>query len=139
MPLSITCTTLGVRSLPRSLKFYKALGFKAGHVSKEVVFFQLNGSILSLFGADDLAKDAGLPRGKARPGGMSLAINLPSKKAVDALTAKAKKAGAKVLRAPHEAFWGGYSAYFADPDGHPWELAWNPFWKLDKKGSVSLK
>jgi uncharacterized glyoxalase superfamily protein PhnB len=139
MSATITCTTLGVRDLKRALRFYKALGFKPGVVMKEVIFIQLNGSILSLFGADDLAKDAGLPKGKARPGGITLAINLPSKKAVDAKMAQARKAGAKVLRAPQDAFWGGYSAYFADPDGHPWELAWNPFWKLDKKGNVSLK
>ena len=136
---NITCTTLGVRDLKRSTRFYKALGFKVGHAMDEVVFFQLNGGILSLFGRDALAKDAGLPKGKAKPGGITLAVNLPSKKAVDALCAKAKKAGAKVLVQPHDAFWGGYSAYFADPDGHPWELAWNPFWKLDKKGNAFLK
>jgi uncharacterized glyoxalase superfamily protein PhnB len=55
------------------------------------------------------------------------------------MMAKARRAGAKVLRAPHDAFWGGYSGYFADPDGQPWELAWNPFWKLDKKGNAFLK
>jgi catechol 2,3-dioxygenase-like lactoylglutathione lyase family enzyme len=139
MSATITCTTLGVRDLKRSLRFYRALGFKPGFISKEVIFIQLNGSILSLFGAEDLAKDAGLAKGKARPGGITLAINLPSKKAVDAKMAKARKAGAAVLRSPHDAFWGGYSVYFADPDGHPWELAWNPFWSLDKKGNVSLK
>ena len=137
--MNITCTTLGVRDLKRSTRFYQALGFKLGHAMDEVVFFQLNGCILSLFGRDALAKDAGLPKGKAKPGGITLAVNLASKKAVDAFMAKATKAGAKVLQAPHDAFWGGYSAYFADPDGHPWELAWNPFWKLDKKGNVSLK
>ena len=71
-------------------------------------------------------------------GGLSLALNLGNKRAVDAFYAKARRAGAKGQQAPHDAFWGGYSGYFRDPDGHLWELAWNPFWKLDAKGRVSL-
>ena len=136
---NVTAITLGVSDLKVSLNFYKGLGFKPGFVSPEVVFFQLNGTVLALFGRDDLAEDAKLPKGKARPGGMSLAINLPSKKAVDAFMAKAKRAGAKVTKAPQDAVWGGYSGYFKDLDGHLWELAWNPFWKLDGKGNVTLK
>lgn len=139
MAATITAITLGVRDLKRSTRFYKALGYKAGFVSPEVVFFQLNGAVLSLYGKDDLAADAKLPRGKARPGGITLAVNLSGKKAVDAFMARAKNAGAKVLKAPHDAVWGGYSGYFADPDGHPWELAWNPHWTLMKDGGVSLK
>jgi len=137
-PLNITCITLGVKDLKRAAKFYQAWGFKAGPPMEGVAFFQLQGTILSLFGAGALAKDAGLPKGWAKPGGCSLAVNLGSKKAVDALYAKALKAGAKAQKQPHDAFWGGYSGYVRDPDGHLWELAWNPFWKLDGQGSVKL-
>lgn len=138
VPTHVSCITLGVRSIERSARFYKALGFKAGKPQEGVAFFQLQGTVLSLFGRQALAKDAGRPKAQGRPGGLSLAVNLPGKQAVDRLFAKALKAGAKPLKAPHDAFWGGYSGYFADPDGHWWELAWNPFWKLDKKGRVSL-
>lgn len=137
--MNITCITLAVKSLPKSIRFYKALGFKPGFVSPEVAFFQLNGSVLSLYRADlynaDLKRKA--PRGQA-PGGINLAVNVPSKKAVDAFIAKAQRAKAKLIRAPHDAVWGGYTSYFQDPDGHAWEIAWNPHWKLDKNGDVRL-
>jgi len=135
---NLTCLTLGVRSLERSAAFYKAVGFKAGPPMDGVAFFQMQGTILSLFGLADLAKDAGLPKAWAKPGGSSYAINLKNKKAVDAFYAKALKAGAKAQKPPHDAFWGGYSGYFADPDGHLWEVAWNPFWHLDREGRVGL-
>lgn len=137
---NLTCITLAVRSLPKSLRFYQALGYKAGFKSPEVIFFQLNSSVLALYDAKlynaDLKRKASASKAA---GAISLALNLPSKKAVDAVFAKARKAGAKVVRAPHAAVWGGYTSYFTDPDGHAWELAWNPHWKLDKKGAVRLK
>jgi predicted lactoylglutathione lyase len=140
MPASthLTCITLGVRDVADATRFYKALGFKPASVLKEVAFLQLQGSVLSLFGKRALAEDAGLPSTWGKPGGLSLAVNLKSKKAVDAFYAKALKAGAKAQKKPHDAFWGGYSGYFKDPDGHLWELAWNPFWKLDARGRVSV-
>jgi uncharacterized protein len=135
---NITCITLGTRALAKSLAFYKALGFKPGFVNDEVAFIQLNNSILALYRQAMQSKDLKLGKRKPVPGGMTLAINLASKKAVDAFFAKAKKAGAKLIQAPHAAIWGGYTCYFSDPDGHAWEIAWNPFWKLDKKGNVKL-
>lgn len=137
---NITCITLAVRSLPKALRFYRALGYKAGFTTPEVAFIQLNASVLSLYDAKlynaDLKRKATASKAA---GAINLAINLPSKRAVDAFFAKAKKAGAKAIRAPHDAVWGGYTSYFTDPDGHAWELAWNPHWKLDKKGGVRLK
>jgi predicted lactoylglutathione lyase len=135
---NITCITLGSKDLPRSRRFYQALGFKAGFNSPEVVFFQLNSSVLALYDQSLQSKDLKL-KAAPRPGGVTLAVNLGSKRAVDRAFAKARRAGAKAIRAPHEAVWGGYTSYFSDPDGHAWELAWNPFWKLDKKGAVKLK
>lgn len=136
---NITAITLGSKDLVKATAFYKALGYKPGFVSKEVVFFQLNSAVLSLYRQDMLSADLKTPKSKApRPGGITLAINVASKKDVDRLFAKANKNGAKTLRAPHEAVWGGYTAYFADRDGHAWEVAWNPFWKLDKKGNIKL-
>lgn len=135
---SLSVLTLASRDLKKSLRFYRALGFKPGLTTPEVVFFQMSGSILGLYRADLLAKDLKLKR-KPVPGGMNPALNLPSQRAVDAFYAKALKAGAKPIRAPHEAEWGGYTSYFSDPDGHPWEAAWNPFWKLAQDGSVRMK
>ena len=134
---NVTCMTLGVRSLAKARGFYEALGFKAGFVSDEVVFFQLRGSVLALYRKDMQAQDLKLAR-RPVPGGITLAINLPSRKAVDTFFAQARHAQAKVLRAPHPAVWGGYTCYFSDPDGHPWEVAWNPHWKLDKQGNVKF-
>jgi catechol 2,3-dioxygenase-like lactoylglutathione lyase family enzyme len=133
----LTCTTLGVRSLPRSQAFYEALGFEVKFVSKEVVFFQLNGAVLALYPQALQSADLKLAR-KPVPGGITLAVNLPDKKAVKTLLARAQTAGAKVIRPPHDAVWGGFTCYFGDPDGHPWEAAWNPFWKLDRKGNVRI-
>lgn len=136
---NITAITLGVKDLRKSTAFYRKLGYKPGFVSPEVVFFQLNSSVLSLYLQPMLSADLKTPKAKApRPGGITLALNVASERAVDAFFAKAKKAGARTLRAPHKAVWGGYTAYFGDPDGHAWEVAWNPFWKLDKKGNIKL-
>jgi predicted lactoylglutathione lyase len=138
-PSNVTCITLGVKSLSKAAAFYQKLGFVAGPKMDGVAFFQMQGTVLSLFGMDALAKDAGLKKSWGKPGGCSLAINLAAKAAVDRFYAKALKAGAQAQKPPEDAFWGGYSGYFMDPDGHLWELAWNPFWKLDRQGQVSLK
>ncbi len=136
---SLSVLTLATRALPKAARFYRALGFKPGFANADVAFFQMNGSVLSLYRAALLARDLKLSRVRPpRPGGMNPAINLGNAKAVDAFYKKALKAGAKSIRAPHKAEWGGYTCYFKDPDGHPWEIAWNPFWKLDKKGGVRM-
>jgi uncharacterized protein len=138
---SLSAVTLGVRNFDKSLDFYKiALGFPTKATKKDgVAFFKLeNGIVLGLRGRRDLAKDAMIsPRGSGFPG-FYLAHNVGSQKAVDDAFRQATKLGARAVKKPQKASWGGYSAYFADPDGYLWEIVYNPFWKLDKKGSITL-
>lgn len=136
----ITLVTLGVGDLGRSAVFYEALGWTRTAAGNEnVVFLQGEGLVLSLFGLADLAKDASLPL-EALPAfrGVTLAINLPSEAETDRLFATALAAGAKPVKPPEKVFWGGYSGYFADPDGHLWELAHNPFFAMDSQGLLGL-
>jgi catechol 2,3-dioxygenase-like lactoylglutathione lyase family enzyme len=131
--------TLGVADLDRSLRFYEALGWQRGNEDPGVVFFQLPGFILALWARQALAEDASVKDTGAVFSGMGLAYNARSKAEVDAVLAEATAAGARLLKAAHDTFWGGYSGYFADPDGHPWEVAFNPGWTIDRQGRVSLK
>ena len=135
----ISLMTLGVTDLAKARAFYEALGWKASSASQpEVVFFQGNGLALALFGRQDLAKDAGLPDRPTGFAAISLAYNARSKGEVDQVFALADAAGAIAVKPPEDVFWGGYSGYFSDPDGHLWEIAWNPFFALDDKGNLSL-
>jgi catechol 2,3-dioxygenase-like lactoylglutathione lyase family enzyme len=138
MDQRLSLVTLGVADLDRSLRFYEALGWTRGNTNPEVVFFQLNGVILALWPRKNLAADAKLSAEGSGFGGIALAYNARDRAEVDAVLAEAERAGARILKPAEEAFWGGYSGYFADPDGHPWEVAWNPEWKLSEKGEVSL-
>ncbi len=138
MEQRLSLVTLGVADLQQSLRFYEALGWKRGNENADVVFFQLNGMILALWSRSALAEDAGLAPNERGFGGITLAYNARSKTEVDAVLAEAERAGARVLKPAKETFWGGYSGYFADPDGHPWEVAWNPGWAITKKGDVKL-
>src|SRR5690242_4230982 len=134
---AISLVTLGVRDVPASTAFYQALGFplSSSSVPGEVSFFRTTGGLLGLYGADDLADDAQLPRSAASGfRGVSLAINVADRDAVDEAIATAEAAGAQVLKPAQATEWGGYHAYFADPDGHAWEVAHNPFWPLDERG-----
>jgi predicted lactoylglutathione lyase len=135
----LSVITLSSRDIPKARRFYERLGWKPGHHDREVAFFQMQGSVLALFERRAFAKDAKIPHSTVKAGGVTLAQNLPSKRAVDAAMALAKKAGAKIVKKAGDTFWGGYSGYFEDLDGHHWELAWNPFWKLDAKGRVTMK
>lgn len=133
----VTLITLGVADLDRAKAFYAALGWQAEESTPGVVFFDIGGMKLGLFGRDALAADqdrAGAPLGT---GAMTLAQNFPDRAGVDAAFAAALAAGATALKKPEPAFWGGYSGYFADPDGHVWELAHNPFWPLDAEGRLA--
>lgn len=141
IPARISLATLGVSDVQRATEFYTALGWpRAGSsVEGEVTFFPTAGAALSLFGAADLAADAHLPEDAARAvstafRGVTLAINLESREAVDAAFVTARGAGARIVKAPQATDWGGYSGYFADPDGHLWEVAHNPGWPLDERG-----
>jgi len=139
MPVTpaISLVTLGVRDVAAATRFYQALGFplSSASVPGVVSFFRTAGGLLGLYGADDLADDAQLPRtGDAAFRGVTLAVNLGSREQVDAAIGAAEAAGARVIKAAQATEWGGYHAYFADPDGHAWELAHNPFWPLDERG-----
>ncbi|MCB9793935.1 MAG: VOC family protein [Alphaproteobacteria bacterium] len=130
----VSLITLGVSDLAASVRFYEqGLGLpRLPHDSPHVAFFQLQGTWLGLFGRAALAEDAHVPDDGV-PGGFSgvtLAHNLDSEAAVDAAFAEALAAGATPTKAPQKVFWGGYSGYFKDPDGHLWELAHNPFMKI---------
>jgi catechol 2,3-dioxygenase-like lactoylglutathione lyase family enzyme len=126
--------TLGVADLARSLAFYRdGLGLPTENYDpkQDVVFFRLEGNqLLAIWPREELAKDAGVPAEGSGFGGFSLAHNVPDKESVERVFAEAIAAGAKPLKQPGDVFWGGYTAYFADPDGHLWEVAYNPFTDL---------
>ncbi len=140
MDQRVSIVTLGVASVPAARGFYEALGWTASSASQgdDVAFFRMNGAALSLFGRAALAADAGVADSQPGFPGITLAQNLGSPAAVDAAYAKALAAGATALKTPQTAFWGGYSGYFSDPDGHVWELAHNPFFPLDAAGNLLL-
>jgi catechol 2,3-dioxygenase-like lactoylglutathione lyase family enzyme len=134
----VSLITLGVADLARSRAFYEALGWRSHSEPDEgVVFFQSGGMILALWDRHELAKDSGVEDGGGW-GGVTLACNLGSPAQVDAFLELARAAGARIPRAGAETFWGGYSGVFVDPDGHPWEVAHNPHWRLAADGSVFL-
>jgi hypothetical protein len=135
----ITLITLGVRDLERSVAFFERLGWRRSVKHAEgVAFFQCGGIALSLFPRSELAKDANVPPEGGGFSGVAIAYNTRSKGDVDAMLAEAVSCGAEIVRPALEAFWGGYSGYFRDPDGHLWEVAWNPGFALDDNGAVQL-
>lgn len=139
MEQRLTLITLGVADLERSRRFYAALGWREIEPRRDsVAFFQLNGIGLSLFPRTELAKDAQVADKAGGFSGITLAHTLRSEAEVDALFREMVAAGAKPAKAPVKVFWGGYSGYVADPDGHLWEIAHNPFFPLDDAGNVTL-
>jgi len=138
MQQRISLITLGVRDLPRARAFYEALGWTAAvQPDDEVVFFQAGGMVLGLWKRERLVDDARL-RDDGGFGAVSLALNLRSPQEVDAVMAEAASAGATINRPPAPTEWGGYTGLFVDPDGHPWEVAHNPGWRLAEDGTVSI-
>lgn len=138
MEQRLSLVTLGVADLERSCRFYEGgLGWKRGNDNPDVAFFQMPGAIFALWSRTALAADAHVAD-TGGFGGVALAYNARSKAEVDVVLAEARTAGATILKSPEDVFWGGYSGYFADPDGHVWEVAWNPFWSIDGEGRVSL-
>ena len=134
----VTLITLGVRDLTRSRSFYRALGWEPAQEQEGVSFYQLHGAALALFGLADLADDMDRPVGELGTGAVTLAQNFGAEEDVDAAWHRAMAAGARAIKVPQATAWGGYSGYFADPDGHVWELAMNPFWPLAPDGSLTL-
>lgn len=134
MKPSLSAVTLAVADLPRSRAFYEALGWRAGFATADVTFYQANGFVLSLWDAKAFAAETGLPTASS---GICLAHNVPDRAAVDGLLRAAHQAGARIRPAQARA-WGGYSGHFCDPDGHTWEVAWNPHWTLGPDGSTRL-
>lgn len=134
----VSFITLGVADLDRARAFYERWGWSAAQADTGIVFFQANGVVIGLFGLEALAADQGRPGAALATGAMTLAQNYPSEAEVDAVFAAALEAGATELKAPERVFWGGYSGYVADPDGHVWELAMNPFAPVAADGSVTL-
>jgi predicted lactoylglutathione lyase len=134
----VSLVTLGVHDLERSRTFYEALGWRSDSKLEDgVVFFQSGGMVLGLWSREELAKDSGV-EDSGGWGGVTLAYNVGSPADVDAFIDRARSAGGVIARAGAETFWGGYSGVFIDPDGHPWEVAHNPFWTVTDEGDVTL-
>ena len=136
MSAHVTLITLGVADVAASTLFYEALGFHKSSASQnEVAFFKAGGVVLSVFGREPLAHDADQPSEGSGFRGVSLAMNLSSVAEVDSEFARWVAVGAAPVRQPQPVSWGGYSSYLADPDGHLWELAHNPYLALNADGS----
>lgn len=139
MEQRVSIVTLGVADLERSREFYERLGWRRSTSKSEgIVFFQVGGMAFALYPREELAKDANVPSDGDGFRGISLAYNTRNHDDVDAVLEGAKTAGAKILKPAQEAFWGGYSGYFSDPDGFLWEVAWNPFFAIAEDGSICL-
>jgi catechol 2,3-dioxygenase-like lactoylglutathione lyase family enzyme len=138
MEQRVSLVTLGAADLGRARAFYEALGWTTGAAPEDdVVFFPAGGMVIGLWGRGQLTEDSGVVDAGGY-GGVTLAHNVRSPAEVDTTIEEARAAGATIAREPAETFWGGYSAVFVDPDGHPWEVAHNPHWTLDEDGRVSL-
>jgi catechol 2,3-dioxygenase-like lactoylglutathione lyase family enzyme len=133
----LSLLTLGVADLDESRRFYEALGWRETPRAEGVVFFQAGGMVVALWERAALAEDSGVDD-TGGWGGITLAHNVSSPEAVDSVIEQARAAGATIAREPAATFWGGYSGVFIDPDGHPWEVAHNPYWTLADDGSISL-
>jgi len=136
----ISLVTLGVEDVARATEFYEKLGWKKSSASQDsVTFIQLKGTVLGLFSREALARDAQIENTPKGFSGVTLAHNVTSERGVDAVFKFALSCGATEVKKPEKVFWGGYSGYFADPDGHLWEIAYNPFFPLNAEGHVVLE
>jgi uncharacterized protein len=139
MEQRVSIITLGVSDLARSREFYERLAWRRSMAKSEgIVFFQAGGMALALYPRNELAKDANIGAEGEGFRGFALAYNVRSHEEVDSVLAEAKTAGAKIVKPAQEAFWGGYSGYFSDPDGFLWEVAWNPFFSIEKDGAIQI-
>ena len=140
MRQKFTLITLGVKSIKNALDFYETgLGWKKSKTSTDdMILFPLGGIVLGLYPRDLLAEDATVSSKGTGFSGIAIAYNAKSEKEVNEVLDQVKKLGAKIIKPAQKVFWGGYSGYFKDPDGHLFEVAYNPFWKLDKDGNIKL-
>jgi hypothetical protein len=138
MQQRLSLVTLGVRDLDRARQFYERLGWRRGDDNDDVVFFQTGGLVIGLWDRESLAEDSAV-EDSGGWGGVTLALNVRSPDEVDVVLEEAREAGAVIGRAGAETFWGGYSGVFIDPDGHPWEVAHNPFWTVTDDGRTLLR
>ncbi len=139
MEQRLSLITLGVIDLARSTAFFEALGWRRSMKAAEgVAFFQCGGIAFGLFPLDELAKDAHVAPADGGSTAMSIAHNARTRDEVDALLAEAEAAGAEIVKPAEEVFWGGYSGYFRDLDGHLWEIAWNPGFEFAPDGAITL-
>ncbi|MEO7382886.1 MAG: VOC family protein [Paracoccaceae bacterium] len=137
-PQRVTLITLGVKDLVAARAFYGRLGWLEHGAQEGVAFYQMHGCVLALFGVADLATDQGRPGVTLGAGAVTLAQNFATEAEVDDAFDVAITAGGNALKKPEKVFWGGYSGYWSDPDGHVWEVAMNPFWPLATDGSLTL-
>jgi uncharacterized protein len=139
MEQRISIITLGVADLNRSREFYERLGWRRSMAGNEgIVFFQAGGMALALYPREELAKDASVSPDGQGFRGVTLAYNARSRAEVDSVIEEARAAGAGIVKHAQDAFWGGYSGYFADPDGFLWEVVWNPFFTIADDGSIQI-
>jgi uncharacterized glyoxalase superfamily protein PhnB len=139
VPQRLTMVTLGVADVAHSTEFYERLGWRRSSTSQETItFFRMQGSVLGLFGREPLADDAEVSPEGSGFRGVTCALNCDSPDEVDAVFAEWVAAGATAIKQPEEVFWGGYSSYVADPDGHLWEIAHNPYSPNDESGRMTL-
>ena len=140
MQPNLSLVTLGIADLKASIAFFEeAFGWKPSSASQDdVAFFQLHGIAFALWSRESLAEDAGVDSTDDSFGAITLALNMPSEKEVDDVFIRVEKAGGKITKPAQKVFWGGYSGYFADLDGHLWEVAYNPFWEMSADGIVAL-
>jgi len=139
MEQRISLVTLGVTNIATARAFYERLGWTASSASMdEVVFFDMGGWVFGLYGQSNLSNDSGMTDKTPQPGGITLAYNTRSHDEVDHFMGVVEKAGATILKSPVEMPWGGYVGYFADPDGHPWEISWVPQFPVLENGSIEI-
>ena len=138
MKQSVSLITLGVSDYGRAKSFYEALGWSAALDIEDTAFFRANGIVLVLWGRDKLAADSGIADDGASWSGIALAHNVGSREEVDDVIEQARRCGAAITREPAETFYGGYAGVFRDPDGHAWEVAYNPGFGLTADGSIVL-
>ncbi len=137
MEQRISIVTLGVKDLEQARRFYEDLGWRGQEV-EQTVFFQAGGQAVVLWGRDKLAADAGVADDGSTFSGIALAHNVRSREEVDEVVDRAASAGAEVSRSPGDTFYGGYAGCFRDPDGHVWEIAFNPGFGLDEHGNLRV-